>query len=378
MLYFVTGVPGSSKTLNVIKFVRDTFKDRPIYYHNIAELKLPWTQITREQVFSWYDYPDGSLFIIDEAQQLFPPRKSNAETPQHIARLDTHRHRAFDFVIITQHPTLVDAALRRFVTEHWHFVRPFGMSYAKRYMWSDCCNDPQSKSQQKTALASRVQFDKSIYGLYKSAEVHTAKPRVPSIVIGLVFMLLAVPALLYFYFERHSDTQDAQTAHEPAAQSAAIADEETGPIFGGNDEMTKERWLSLRMPRIPGLPWTAPIYDELQKPVSFPRPQCLIFRKKCRCYSQQATRMDGIGDKVCIDIVNNGYFDATRPDTSNISQSPLTGEPGARANAESAPGPRVSFIPASTDARRPVKAEVARPVARGHRAASFDESMYYE
>src|SRR5690606_30475759 len=85
---------------------------------------------------------------------------------------------------------------------------------------------------------------------------------------------------------------------------------------------------------------SAPIYDNLTAPQSFPRPVCiattdsrLIHRTRrnmavqvhegtvtgCRCNSQQGTRLD-VSFEFCMSVVTNGYFDDTRPDPAPVQQ----------------------------------------------------------
>lgn len=66
-------------------------------------------------------------------------------------------------------------------------------------------------------------------------------------------------------------------------------------------------------PRIAGMPETAPAYDELRKPVDFPRPQCVAKANTCNCYSQQATLLQDYPQELCFTFVKQGYFDATKP-----------------------------------------------------------------
>ena len=65
------------------------------------------------------------------------------------------------------------------------------------------------------------------------------------------------------------------------------------------------------MPRVPGLEYTAPVYDEVTRPEEAPVPvACLVNKSKgCKCYSQQATLLS-MDQSLCRQIVANGYFRA--------------------------------------------------------------------
>src|SRR5690606_19342440 len=95
------------------------------------------------------------------------------------------------------------------------------------------------------------------------------------------------------------------------------------------------QYLESRAPRVRDIPASAPIYDQLATPQSFPKPVCiassdsrLLARNRsrmeveyyngsfigCRCNTQQGTRLD-VSFDFCISVVENGYFDDTRPDS---------------------------------------------------------------
>lgn len=93
-------------------------------------------------------------------------------------------------------------------------------------------------------------------------------------------------------------------------------------------------------PRIEGLPHTAPAYDKITEPQTYPKLSCLITQSKafiksnkhkislgtfegefvgCSCYAQQAT-LYKTPFKVCVNIVENGYFDPAKPDRHSNSR----------------------------------------------------------
>jgi hypothetical protein len=68
---------------------------------------------------------------------------------------------------------------------------------------------------------------------------------------------------------------------------------------GGKDTsrkppLTPREYVESYSPRIDGLAYTAPVYDEVTKPTEAPVPVACIesASKGCRCWSQQATRLD--------------------------------------------------------------------------------------
>jgi zona occludens toxin len=218
MIELRTGLPRNGKTLSQVVELAALQKSwdvgtkggkgsggRPVFT-NIAGLALPHLPIpiasealSREGMKSfvpdWDAMPDGSLVIIDEAQEWFPPRSTQMQAPAHVAWLSVHGHRGFDICFITQHPKLVDFSLRALVGKHKHYRRVFGFDKAAVYEW-DACSD--NLGGMKNATVSYFPFPKSGFGLYKSASEHTKqKFKLPLWlgipVIGLLLCLYFVP-----------------------------------------------------------------------------------------------------------------------------------------------------------------------------------------
>ena len=85
----------------------------------------------------------------------------------------------------------------------------------------------------------------------------------------------------------------------------------------GANSIESDDYLVRLQPRVPELLHTAPVYDDLTEPVSFPRIAACVTIKKvpyCQCYTQQATKLS-VRYGTCLSIVKNGYFDPSVPDT---------------------------------------------------------------
>lgn len=218
MIDLRTGIPGSGKTLSMVEalakllatWAKKPEDGRPIFVHNIKDLALahavmPLKVFEREDgkrsaivrmVPDWDAMPDGSLVLIDECQDMFPPRSTQSETPAHIAWFNTHRHKGFDVWLVTQHPKLIDFSVRALVGKHQHFRRLFGGQRASTYEW-DACSD--NLSGLKDSVMSFYEFPKKAFQWYKSAEIHTKQsfklPRwllIP--VVGVVIGVFTFPS----------------------------------------------------------------------------------------------------------------------------------------------------------------------------------------
>ena len=315
MLTLVTGIPGAGKTLNTIQTVHEKWGDsgRKIYYRGINELALDWEEIDEEQCRKWYDLPDNSVVVIDEAQDVFPQRPHTKEPPEYVKRMAKHRHRGFDFYLLTQKQTHVDHDLRSYANEHLHYERPTGHQACKEYRWPKAV-DPQDRMERSKAETKIIRYNKEYFDLYKSAEVHTIKAKIPPKVIAVIALCVVVLGLavnFVFNMTEKFDEPD-QVADQVPDQVEQYFDINQFQDIPETPSMSyAEKW----MPRIRDLPYSAPVYDELTQVKQFPMPQCMydIKRDKCRCYTQQATPLD-ISHDACIDMVHNGWFNPFKDD----------------------------------------------------------------
>jgi len=316
MIYLFTGTPGSGKSLNAIRFVDNdtTFKNRPVYYHNIKDLTLGWTLIDLEQALAWFELPEGSVIILDECQEIFPPRSSSKSVPQVVSELNTHRHKGYDIVLITQHPNLIDNAVRRLVGHHTHIERKFGLNSANHYTWPKAVTNVDGRTERSTSDNKIVKFDKKYFEVYKSAEVHTHKARLPmgKLAFPVIALCVAVGAgyfLMDSFASRGTVPEMSVNTENQNLDASKVIYSENQP---GN---TKHVNLATALvPEIPDLPFSAPIYNELMVAKDFPRPTCIYSndRDVCQCYSQQVTKMD-VSKQSCMAFVENGFFDFTKP-----------------------------------------------------------------
>jgi zona occludens toxin len=221
MIYLVTGAPGSGKTLyTVAKLIPELLKAtapgadgqpqaRRLCVDGIPELAMPHEELAkpvRDAVTGEYKAGDGSgvwnwpqwcqagdLIVIDEVQRHWRPRGMGTKPPPEIAALETHRHRGVDFVLITQHPMLIDQNVRRLIGRHEHVRRIFGMARALVYQWDGCQSDV---SRLGSGTRTIFGYPKKAFELYKSSELHTRqKFKVPAFFLfPLVVAGLAVVA----------------------------------------------------------------------------------------------------------------------------------------------------------------------------------------
>ena len=330
MLYLYTGVPGAGKTLyavsNLVK--RKDFKDRPIFVDGIKDLdhdKINYFDIPEgESIQTWPKWaPPGAIIVVDECQRIFRPRPSGSKVPDYVAELETHRQRGLDFILITQHPRLIDVHLRGLIEHHTHLGKT-NLGLRRKLEWmTGGAKDPESRANIREASISVYTLDKSVYGLYKSAEVHT-KIRTKK---SKLLMLFPLALCLIGYgiwsfsgfwgrFEGEAPSTDKTTEANKTTESAPTMTQTPQETATGRYETQTIQAEKPKphiseddyKPRIDNRPETAPIYDGMNKSVTaMPWPSaCVKSEKGCNCYTDQGTKIKEISKKTCVQYVNDG------------------------------------------------------------------------
>jgi len=228
MITLYSGAPGSGKTLKMLfDFLASADGSRPIFVYGIEGL-VPsdkWSFLDNPQ--HWAQLPFGSLVLIDEAQKVFRPRRPGDPLPSYISDAEEHRHLGIDLVLTTQFPMLVDAHMRRLVSDHQHLVNVWGMKgRSSVYEWDECQDDPKDHRVRRLARKFLFTYPKSVYPLYKSAQIHTKKPRVPKwfkFGIPAILLLLGLAGYFAIYAINHFGSNGSRSArHFLASHSPAL------------------------------------------------------------------------------------------------------------------------------------------------------------
>lgn len=356
-----TGVPGSGKSLTLVDELRQACKSEnppTIYAHGIPNLALPYIPLPvfaplvtvkgddgkPMQVFSrtlevdWQAVAAGSLVVIDEAQHVFPPRGSAGKVPGYVAFLNTHRHKPVLIVLITQHPKLIDGAVRKLISKHQHYRRVFGGGRHICYEW-DSCSENLAGFKEATKTISG--FPKRAFEAYKSAEAHhKPKFRLP---VWLAVPVLAVAGLAYFIpdvYRLFSGEHGKQAADKAlsAAGGASSAGGTSAPSPGKvtippGTSATDAAVILARSSQVEPQPF----------PVSYSAPKywptdiagCWISHE-CVCVSQSGRLVRDLG-QMCADIAAQRLeVHPSRPRPVGRSDAP--GSPGSQAAALPQPG----------------------------------------
>jgi hypothetical protein len=296
----VTGLPGHGKTLWTLARLKPLAEaeNRPVFHNDIPGLVIDGWQV--HQASDWHDLAATSYMVIDECQKVFPIRARSSAVPVHVAELETHRHKGIDLYLITQHPMLIDTNVRKLVDRHFHVVRTFGLKRATVYEFPSGVQDSPEKNKGKSGVVRHEwAYPKRSFDWYRSAEVHTVKARVPLRVWMYGLVALLIPLLIWFCWHRlyvQHGLGDAAAAPGQAASVPGRTPPGRAPGQGNTrqaDVLTEREYLARFAPRIPGLAFSAPIYDDLTRPVEAPYPSVCAYAPDfpCRCWSQRGFKL---------------------------------------------------------------------------------------
>jgi hypothetical protein len=289
LISITSGLPGAGKTLWTIAHVEALrLKDnRDVYYHGIKDLTLRWHKL--EDPLKWYECPTGAIIVIDECQAHFPTRSSIQKVPEYVERFATHRHNGHDLFLITQHPGKLDSSLRKDTEVHRHLMRKFGATWSTVHQWQgvrESCDKTR-----KDSIATQWRFPKESYAWYKSSEVHTHKLRVPAKIWALLLIPCIVIGLGFYVFRDRAaapapQTGEVQAQPRPASSSSKSSQPQAVQV------LSAEQLVATQIPRIHGIPHTAPRYDELTKPVRVPViVGCVRQGDRSWCFTQQGNKV---------------------------------------------------------------------------------------
>ena len=327
------------------------FKAVRTIYTNIADLKLVQCRPLPTDC-DWRKTPQGSYFVIDEAQ-LIPIFSDEARGIDPIVKdLTIHRHKGYDFLFITQEPSFVHKYIRKLASLHIHLVNIFGWEQSMRMEWSVVQDSPNAiKSIARAENISRWRFPKHVYNLYKSTTINTRVKRIPKKLV--IFLALAIVFFLIAFFLLFSGSGKSPLIS--AITGSPIATQETKQNESSSKQSNKPNpdQLPTSSPTDPTQvqnknenPASAPVTDsiassepsyDVSDPFSF-KPNvtpnvvnhrvfsgCFCTKNSCSAYDQQGTKINDIDRKVCNNLIKDSsnrpfdYFNTkTAPQNASI------------------------------------------------------------
>src|SRR5690606_9888852 len=306
MLVIRTGKPGHGKTLNTIREVdqKAHAESRVVYFHNInglkpEQLQAQWFEF--EDPEKWFELPSDAVIVVDEAQGWFGARDPRARPPEHITRFETMRHQGHEVHLVTQDPRYLDVHLRRLCNSHIHYWRVFKSAPLLRFESEVVLEKVEVKSSFKDADKKSLRLDKRYFGAYTSTNAkHHFQTKVPTKFLLALCVVIGAGILVYRAYERYNAEKAAPVASSGAPpgsmvdqvrdtvgafiRPAASEGQQVGPV-------SVEQYLGRRVPRVQDLPASAPIYDGLTSPQTFPKPVC-IYTTDSRLLARNRARME--------------------------------------------------------------------------------------
>lgn len=177
-LYWVRRLYSAKQVVRLNEFIDNSGGSDRVTFDKLKQFNLHFTYFDNPR--EWFKLPKGVIIFIDECQHYFPPRGVGAKVPQHISEFETHRHKGWDIHLVTQDPKLMDVNIRRLTGQHIHFHNAFGGDRVTRSTSSKCI-DPNNYFDLQASQKALVKRDKTFYGSYFSAEIHTHKFKMPKI-----------------------------------------------------------------------------------------------------------------------------------------------------------------------------------------------------
>jgi len=302
MLHLITGQNGAGKSLRAIELMYKRHGEgMEVYAFGFRGLKVPFVKQFADPR-KWRDLPSNAVLFVDEAQQVWRTRAGGRPVPPEVLDLETHRHQGIDIYLITQSPMYLDSHLRPLISSHEHLIS-YDKSSARLFRFTECYEDVKS-----SALRSKAQFEVWKYPVvhyadYDSAEVHTAKAKVPwrQRIAKLFFVLAAlliVGSVAWFIWGPDTPKQQAAPV---AAQAKPASSWFSGGLAGmGSQQLGSQRryanaqeYLEAHTPRLAQMPWSMPALDGREAKAE-PRLYCMSsgegVDRTCTCLTEQGTK----------------------------------------------------------------------------------------
>lgn len=189
-------------------------------FAELSRFQLDWRMFDLPTL--WYELERGSVIVIDECQQWFPPRNPGSKVPRHCSEFETHRHKGFDVHLITQDAKLLDNHIRRLTGRHIHFFNPFTSNRVTRFH-SDKVFDPEDYHARQKTQSKIIKRDSNFYGLYWSADQHTHKFKLPRKVLLLIPIVILLPLFIWIVISGLLiDTPELETQPEMSANTQRL------------------------------------------------------------------------------------------------------------------------------------------------------------
>lgn len=186
--------------------VMKRMRGEPAWTHELVDGKVIPIQCT---IFNWWLWCEpGDFLAFDEVQYVIPRGTMGRVPPFYIKAMEIHGHYGVDFLLITQHPQLIDMTIRSLVNPHRH-VRAvsifaaaskllFGGVACAVYVWDHASNPERYTTAYKERFIRKPEFFK----LYHSTVAVTKQPAASAKIFYIApLVLIACGYALYDTFK---------------------------------------------------------------------------------------------------------------------------------------------------------------------------------
>jgi hypothetical protein len=339
MIYLITGNMGTGKTSMALTWVLDNkfelFEDaegnkRPIFAVNIPNINkkvLPIADVSPEDFMAkplHENFPEGAVIFVDEAMEIYPPRAASTKMPVHVEGLNTLRHYGLTLILITQNPAYLDPFVKGLISKHIHVERK--QLGSRLYEWNHL-QTSFSRATHQEAYSEIYKPDKRVFDLYKSSSKHIKfKKSLSWYWYALVILPFVVLGALYWAKSSYQNLGGQDVQQTPVVASAPAQSVASGVVATGLEKFAAKPALAASepekvivggdvndyVPRVPSLPETAPIYDNLRNPVNMETVAgCVKSVSTCNCYTEQGTKVYA-SKEMCTYWAENGVFQRYR------------------------------------------------------------------
>ncbi len=179
------------------------------------------------------------------------------------------------------------------------------------YTWPEVVEDIDQRGNRDRADKRVYKYPVELFGTYKSAELHTRKKYTPRRVkqafvwFGVAAVALGFAVWKISGFWKHDASHPVPVASAPAESSHGYS-----PFSGDGkrrDPKTMKEFLDEQKPRIAGVMWSAPIFDD-RKAEAQPETYCMAMQGgPCKCITEQGTSAV-MPDRQCRDMARYGLY----------------------------------------------------------------------
>lgn len=186
-----------------------------------------------EDNYDFNQFPEGSIIIYDECQQRESFKASRTRPDDIVESLQTHRHKAYDIIFITQSPRFVNKYVFDNVGKHIHFQNHAKGKGSVGRVWSEAQANPSSEAAKKMAENTiNFFFPKRLFGLYKSTVLNTHKLEIPwkkllPFGIAAVFLSYSIYSIYTsdFFNFGNNETKEIETSADVSTNETKTSDD---------------------------------------------------------------------------------------------------------------------------------------------------------